>query len=130
MMMTSSSNATTQEPLTSERGATRVPTGALCRLLSGADLHFGLVVDGSTLAHVYSVRCCVEASSLRADEKERALTEALVEQQSSRANGQDDVHGEGGEMAGTAQDMQIMNCTHTRRCFNCASLRDRCSAAA
>ena len=79
LLMTASSNAT-QEPLATEREGS-------ARANDSDHLHYGLVVDGSTLAHMYSMRCCVEASSLREDEKERALTEALVKQQSALANG-------------------------------------------
>ena len=86
-MMTASSNAT-QDPLATEREGTARANGGTLRDSSGtdSDLHYGLVVDGSTLAHMYSMRCCVEASSLRADEKERALTEALLQQQGALAN--------------------------------------------
>ena len=83
LLMTASSNATL-EPLATERGDTARANGATA---TDSDLHYGLVVDGSTLAHMYSMRCCVEASSLRDDEKERAVTEALVKQQSALANG-------------------------------------------
>lgn len=90
--MTGSSNAT-HDPLATEREGSALPNGGGVPPSgsgSGADLHYGLVVDGSTLAHVYSARCCVDASSLRPDEKERALTEALLEQQQQQnalANG-------------------------------------------